>query len=84
MTSASERSDFLGAPAGMRTLREYDYIIIGSGIAGLYDALIAHEAGSVLVLTKGSIDECNTRHAQGGIEQVNVLPREHADRPKPG
>ncbi len=45
----------------------YDYIIIGSGIAGLYASLLAREQGSVLVLTKASIDECNTRFAQGGI-----------------
>ncbi len=45
----------------------YDYVIAGSGIAGLYSALMAREHGSVLVLTKGSIDECNTRYAQGGI-----------------
>ncbi|MBI4320324.1 MAG: L-aspartate oxidase [Chloroflexi bacterium] len=45
----------------------YDYIIIGSGIAGLYTALLAQAHGSVLVLTKSRIDECNTRHAQGGI-----------------
>lgn len=45
----------------------YDYIIVGSGIAGLYTALQAREHGSVLVLTKGSIEECNTRYAQGGI-----------------
>jgi len=44
-----------------------DYIIVGSGIAGLYIALLAIERGSVLVLTKGSIDDCNTRYAQGGI-----------------
>ena len=45
----------------------YDYIIIGSGIAGLYTALLAIEQGSVLILTKGSIDDCNTKYAQGGI-----------------
>ena len=45
----------------------YDYIIVGSGIAGLYTALLAKEHGSVLILTKGSIDDCNTKHAQGGI-----------------
>jgi len=45
----------------------YDYIIVGSGIAGLYTALLAQEVGSVLILTKGSIEDCNTRHAQGGI-----------------
>jgi len=47
--------------------KSYDYIIIGSGIAGLYIALMAREHGSVLILTKGSIDECNTKYAQGGI-----------------
>ncbi len=46
---------------------EYDYIIIGSGIAGLYTALMAQESGNVLILTKASIDDCNTKHAQGGI-----------------
>jgi len=47
--------------------QQFDYIILGSGIAGLYAALKAREHGSVLVLTKSSIDECNTRYAQGGI-----------------
>lgn len=45
----------------------YDYVIVGSGIAGLYAALLARAHGTVLVLTKGSIEECNTRYAQGGI-----------------
>jgi len=45
----------------------YDYVIVGSGIAGLYAALLARQHGSVLVITKSSIDECNTRYAQGGI-----------------
>ena len=45
----------------------YNYIIIGSGIAGLNTALLAAEHGSVLVVTKGRIDDCNSRYAQGGI-----------------
>ena len=45
----------------------YDYIIVGSGIAGLYTALLASRFGSVIIVTKGSIEECNTRFAQGGI-----------------
>ncbi len=48
-------------------MKHYDYIIVGSGIAGLFTALLAKRHGSVLVITKGSIDDCNTRHAQGGI-----------------
>ena len=42
-------------------------MIVGSGIAGLFAALLAKDHGSVLILTKDSIDECNTKHAQGGI-----------------
>ncbi len=48
-------------------MNQYDYIIVGTGIAGLYTALLAKEQGSVLILTKGSIDDCNTKYAQGGI-----------------
>ena len=48
-------------------MNSYDYVIVGSGIAGLYTALLAEEQGSVLILTKGSIDDCNTKYAQGGI-----------------
>jgi len=48
-------------------MNQYDYIIVGSGIAGLYTALLAKGQGSVLIITKGSIDDCNTKYAQGGI-----------------
>ncbi len=58
----------------------YDYVIVGSGIAGLYTALLAKEQGSVLVITKGSIDDCNTKYAQGGIAAAigkNDSPKLH-------
>ena len=42
-------------------------VIIGSGISGLFVALEARNLGPVTVLTKGSIDDCNTKWAQGGI-----------------
>lgn len=48
-------------------MASYDYVIVGSGIAGLYSALLARKRGSVLILTKGSIDDCNSRYAQGGV-----------------
>lgn len=43
-------------------------VVVGSGIAGLYGALLAAEAGSrVTLLTKGTLVQSNTHHAQGGI-----------------
>ena len=46
----------------------FDYIVVGSGIAGLNTALLARAAGgSVLIVTKGRVDDGNTRYAQGGI-----------------
>jgi L-aspartate oxidase len=48
-------------------MNEYEYIVVGSGIGGLYTALLARKQGTVMVITKGSIDDCNTRYAQGGI-----------------
>ncbi|MBI2942353.1 MAG: L-aspartate oxidase [Chloroflexi bacterium] len=45
----------------------YDYLVIGSGIAGLYVSLLAQQRGRVLLVTKASLEDCNTRFAQGGI-----------------
>ena len=48
--------------------RHYDLLVVGSGIAGLYAAIRAQEHGaSVLLVTKGAIEEASTRWAQGGI-----------------
>jgi len=61
-------------------MKQYDYVIVGSGIAGLYTALLAKKQGSILIITKGSIDDCNTRHAQGGIAAAigkNDSPETH-------
>ncbi len=51
-----------------------DFLVLGSGIAGLSFALEAAESGRVLVCTKRQAEESNTRYAQGGI--ATVLDRE--------
>jgi L-aspartate oxidase len=48
----------------------YDYLILGSGIAGLSLALELAQAGTVAVLTKKTRAESNTNYAQGGIASV--------------
>lgn len=49
---------------------ETDCIVIGSGIAGLFTAIKASEDRRVVMLTKKSVMESNTRYAQGGIAAV--------------
>ncbi len=64
------------SPAGAPQPRRL--IVVGSGIAGLYAALLAAEAGTeVVLLTKGALADSNTYFAQGGISAV-------LDEPAPG
>ena len=51
-----------------------DFLVIGSGAAGLSFALKAAAHGHVTVVTKGEIAECNTNYAQGGICSVTYAP----------
>lgn len=53
-------------------------VVVGSGIAGLYAALLAVEAGlDTVLLSKGALADSNTSYAQGGISAV-------LDQPAPG
>lgn len=47
-----------------------EYLIIGSGLAGLTAALEAAKFGQVIVITKSRAEDCNTHYAQGGIACV--------------
>jgi L-aspartate oxidase len=51
-------------------VKEYDFVVIGSGIAGLSFALKAARNGSVAVVTKRKGADSNTAWAQGGIACV--------------
>ncbi|MET4081087.1 L-aspartate oxidase [Pedobacter sp. UYP30] len=51
-------------------MRKVDFLVIGSGIAGLSFALKAAKHGKVLIVTKSNEDESNTKYAQGGVAVV--------------
>jgi L-aspartate oxidase len=51
-------------------VKEYDFVVIGSGIAGLSFALQAAKHGPVAVITKRKGADTNTAWAQGGIACV--------------
>jgi L-aspartate oxidase len=54
--------------------RKTDFLIIGSGIAGLSYALKVAPYGKVCMITKANEDESNTKYAQGGIAAVMYSP----------
>ena len=53
--------------------REYDFLVIGGGIAGLSFALKVAGKGRVAVICKSTLDEANTALAQGGVASVTNL-----------
>lgn len=48
----------------------FDFVVIGSGVAGLRYALEVAKHGSVAVITKAEPHESNTNYAQGGVSAV--------------
>lgn len=56
-----------------------DFLIIGSGLAGLSMAIKASEYGNVTLVTKASLSDSNTVYAQGGIAAV-VNPEDNFEK----
>lgn len=54
--------------------KKTDFLIFGSGIAGLTFALKAARYGKVCIVTKSTLDDSNTKYAQGGIASVMYSP----------
>ena len=54
-------------------VRKYDFLVIGSGIAGMSFALKVAEKGRVALICKAGLEEANTYYAQGGIASVTDL-----------
>ncbi len=70
----------------MRTVAErvsFDVLVVGSGASGLAAALSAERAGArVALVTKGSLQSCNSAKAQGGIQAAfgdDDSPEQHAE-----
>jgi len=51
-------------------IKEFDTLIVGSGLAGLTAAFHASKKGSVAIITKSQLDISNSYYAQGGIAAV--------------
>ncbi len=54
--------------------REVDFLVIGSGIAGLFYAIKVSKYGKVAIISKDNIDNTTTVKAQGGIASVTYMP----------
>lgn len=58
------------AHANTIEIKEFDTIVVGSGLAGLTAAYHASKHGNVAIITKSQLDISNSYYAQGGIAAV--------------
>ena len=58
----------------------YDFLVIGGGIAGMSFALKTAHKGKVAIICKTTLDEANTKLAQGGVASVTNLKLDDFDK----
>ena len=63
-------------------VRKFDFLVIGSGVAGMSFALQVASAkkGKVALVCKTTIDEANTAKAQGGVASVTNLKKDNFEK----
>lgn len=61
-------------------IRKFDFLVIGSGIAGMSYALKVAHKGKVALVCKTTLDEANTRFAQGGVASVTNTLLDNFDK----
>lgn len=54
-------------------VKKFDFLVIGSGIAGMSFALKVAHKGKVALVCKSGLEEANTYFAQGGVASVTNL-----------
>lgn len=59
---------------------KFDFIVVGSGIAGLSFGLKAAQLGKVCIITKSDEEESNTKYAQGGVAVVTDLLKDSFEK----
>ncbi len=59
---------------GRGIMAEADFLVIGSGIAGLFTALWLADSGQVRLVTKGALEDSNSYYAQGGVAAALRAP----------
>lgn len=61
-------------------VKKYDFLVIGSGIAGMSFALKVAHKGSVALICKTTLEDANTYFAQGGVASVTNLLVDNFDK----
>lgn len=61
-------------------VKKFDFLVIGSGIAGMSFALKVADKGKVALICKTTLEEANTYFAQGGVASVTNLLVDNFDK----